>query len=152
MASAVTCILDLVRVFSKTPTIYNRFKRVVLKRRGDRPAGGLSPIAGPANNFLFVADLLKCSVGPWLDLRPANALHIPLIGQEARWIRRRVDDLLRDRLVGDLASWCTEANEGKTGFRKDLVGLPPHVDHDLVRALRHRTIFAEAREGTLIPL
>jgi hypothetical protein len=61
---------------------------------------------------------------------------IPIIGQQIRWLKTKLETITRDLEIQSLRQRTAEANAGKTNHRKDFQGiLEDGIDHDSTTAL-----------------
>jgi ribonuclease HI len=115
-ASIGECVNAITRSVYKRPAIGEQFKKVCEARS----LSAETVKEGPAANLAKAANALGYHLNSNLNLTRDGYEDIPLIGQEPRWVKQRVEEAARDRLVDEVRQRCREGNRGKKTHRMDL--------------------------------
>lgn len=131
------CDCEVARTIRKRPMISQKLTRV----KELRDATGSTTANGPLANLEEAAEAIGYKLCSNLALESPKGDTIPLIGQEMRWIKRKVDEAARDKLLVKLKERCGEGKEQKASYRKDIAGKIGHdqdLDFDACTALQGR--------------
>ena len=129
-ASIVSCFTDIARCAEKRPSIADTIKRIKQKR-WEKPLIKSGPVA----NVEKAAKAIGFTLSDAITIANGSET-IPIIGQQIRWLKTKLEDITRDLEIQSLWQRTAEANAGKSNHRKDFQGILENgIDLDSTTAL-----------------